>query len=154
VSEDLQPQADAAATPGSMLRSAREAQGLGAKEVEERLHWMPGYVAIVERDDYQALRRPAFARGYVRAYGKLLGLEEAALLALLDERQPAPSPGRAPACPQQLQRTGIGVAVGIGVMLLVVLALWWWRGERGVAAADAAPVATSRPLAPGGEAGQ
>ena len=43
-----------------------------------------GYVPMIERDDYQGLRSPAFARGYVRAYGKLLELDEEELIAAFE----------------------------------------------------------------------
>jgi len=62
VSDDSSPQLDAFLTPGTLLRTAREAQKLSQREVADRLHLMPGYPAIIERDDYQALRHPAFAR--------------------------------------------------------------------------------------------
>ena len=65
-------QLDAFITPGTLLKTAREAQQLSEREVADRLNWMPGYTAIIERDDFQALRRPAFARGYVKAYGTML----------------------------------------------------------------------------------
>ena len=58
----------------TLLRAAREAQGMTEREAADRLNLMPDYVGILERDDYQALRSPPFARGYVKAYGRLLGL--------------------------------------------------------------------------------
>ena len=75
---------------------------------------MPGYVAIIERDDYQALRSPPFARGYVKAYGRLLGLTRAscwqAFDRLREQQSPAGENARAPgaARPLHLQRTGAG----------------------------------------------
>ena len=85
-------QIDAFLTPGTLLKTAREAQELSEREVADRLHLMPGYPAIIERDDYQALRHPAFARGYVKAYGKLVGVDEKRLL---DAFRPTAGRGRA-----------------------------------------------------------
>ena len=126
-------QLDAFTTPGTLLKAAREAQGLGEREAADRLNLMPGYVAILERDDYQALRSPPFARGYVKAYGKLLGLDEEQLLTCFDqlrdsEQEPAPKQKRVVTRPLQLQRTGLGVVIGLSILLLLVLALWWWQG--------------------------
>ncbi len=122
-------------TPGIQLRQAREAQDLPEGEVAERLNWMFSYVGIIERDDYAALRRPAFARGYVKAYGRLLGLEEGALLAAFDSlaeeqrgaggkssarRHRPVSPGRVSA---------LAVCFSVIVLGMLVFGLWWWRHE-------------------------
>ena len=69
---DTPVQVDAFVTPGTLLRNARLLTPLSVREVEDLLNLMPGYVGILERDDYQALRSPAFSRGYVRAYGQLM----------------------------------------------------------------------------------
>ena len=125
-------QLDAFITPGTLLKTAREAQQLSEREVADRLNWMPGYTAIIERDDFQALRRPAFARGYVKAYGKMLGIDEAQLLAAFDQLATGDSPRReqrSSSRPVQLQRTGLGVVTGLVLLALLVLAIWWWRGE-------------------------
>ena len=119
------------------------------REAADRLNLMPGYVAILERDDYQALRSPPFARGYVRAYGKLLRLDEKQLLDSFDQlsdRDPAQvqqqkqRQKRVETRPLQLQRTGLGVVIGLAVLLLLVLALWWWQGDEveGVMPVDSA----------------
>ena len=131
VTDDISRKLEASLTPGALLKAAREAQGLPEKEVAERLHLMPGYISILERDEYEALRSPAFARGYVKAYGALLGLDEGRLLAAFDRlrasRQVAVEP-RADTRPPQLQRTGVGVVVSLAFLLLLVVALWWWQG--------------------------
>jgi cytoskeleton protein RodZ len=127
-------QLDAFTTPGSLLRTARELRGLSQREAADRLNLMPNYVAIIERDDYKALRSPSFARGYVKAYGRMLGLDEQHLMAVFDqvvEMPPVQYAKRAAPRPLQLQRTGLGVVIGVGVLLLVVLALWWWEADMG-----------------------
>ena len=132
MTDDRLLQVDAFTTPGSLLKAAREAQGMPEREAADRLNLMPGYVAILERNDYQALRSPAFARGYVEAYGKLLRVDEEQLLSAFDRLRQADQPAqhkRIETRPLQLQRTGLGVVIGLGVLLLLVLALWLWRGD-------------------------
>ena len=134
MTENSAQQIDAFTTPGTLLRTAREARRLSEREAADRLNLMPGSVAILERDDYDALRAPAFARGYVKAYGKLLGLNEEELLAAFDQLRAsdkAREEKRVQTRPLQLQRTGLGVVIGLAVLLLLVLAMWWWRGEQG-----------------------
>ena len=128
LTDDAPRQVDAFTTPGTLLRAAREAQGIPEREAADRLNFMPGYVAILERDDYQALRSPAFARGYVKAYGKLLGLDEESLLSSFDQLRVSTEPTgqkRVETRPLQLQRTGMGVFIGLAVLALLVLGLWW-----------------------------
>jgi len=127
-------QLDAFTTPGSLLKKARMAQRISEREAADRLNLMPNYVAILERDDYQALRSPPFARGYVKAYGRLLGLDQQHLMSVFDAVnvvEPTQQEKRIETKPLQLQRTGLGVVIGLGVLLLLVLALWWWEEGQG-----------------------
>jgi cytoskeleton protein RodZ len=129
VSDDTSAQLDAFLTPGTLLKSAREAQQLSEREVADRLHLMPGYPAIIERDEFHALRHPAFARGYVKAYGKLLDVDEKRLLDAFDRlrAETTPEPRKVRARPAQLQPTGLSVIVGLALLVLLVVAIWWWR---------------------------
>ena len=139
-------QLDAFTTPGTLLRAAREVQGMSEREAADRLNFMPDYVTILERDDYQALRSPSFARGYVKAYGRLLGLDEEQLMSVFDQVssvEPTQQIKRIETRPLQLQRTGLGVVIGLGVLLLLVVALWWWgKGQ------------PEQPLSPAGQGEQ
>ena len=131
---EVENQLDAFVTPGTLLQAAREAKEMSEREAADRLNWMPGYPAIIERDDFQALRRPAFARGYVKAYGKLLGIDEKQLLEAFERLQAGAevhARKRVSSVPVQLQRTGLGVIVGLVLLLLLVLAIWRWQGELG-----------------------
>lgn len=125
-------QIDAFSTPGTVLKAARLSRGISEREAADLLNLMPDYVGILERDDYQALRSPAFARGYVKTYGRMLGIDEEQLLSLYEEvmaRGPAQHERRIETRPLQLQSTGVGVVVGLGVLLLLVAALWWWQDD-------------------------
>jgi cytoskeletal protein RodZ len=137
VTTDVSAQVDAFVTPGTMLRSARLARGFDEREVADRLNLMPEYVDILERDDYASLRSPAFARGYVRAYGQMLGLDEAELLRAFDQQREtrAEQSKRVETKALQLQSTGLGVVVGLGILLILFVGLWWWQGSGG----DTAP---------------
>ena len=121
------------ATPGEQLKQARLSKNMPEEEVAGRLNWLPSYVSIIERDDYGALRRPAFARGYVKAYGKLLTLDESTLMQAFEALQGDHSAGAAARRgtgkrPVPLQRTGLGVVVGLVVLAVLVTGLWYWQG--------------------------
>ncbi len=131
--------ADPAPTPGQLLRAARLACHLSERDAEDQLNLMPGYVALLESDNYQALRSPAFARGYVKAFGKLVDLDEGQLLAAFDQlrasRLETETPPRQPRRPLQLQHTGVGVLISLAVVVLMIFVLWWRAGT-----ADPAPI--------------
>ncbi|CAI8890889.1 RodZ domain-containing protein [Methylococcus capsulatus] len=61
---------------GQRLRAAREARRQGIDKVARELHLSVGTVGALERDDYASLPPPAFVRGYLRGYARLLGLPE------------------------------------------------------------------------------
>jgi cytoskeletal protein RodZ len=120
-------------TPGVMLKAAREQLEISQREAADLLNWMPEYVGIVERDEYTALRRPSFARGYVKAFGRLVELDESILMAAFDALDPRVAGGRGNTAkefrtPLQLQKTGLGVIVGLGSLSLIIATLWWWQG--------------------------
>jgi cytoskeletal protein RodZ len=118
-----------AVSPGAQLKAAREELGMSTREAADRLNWMPDYVAVIESDNYEKLRNPAFARGYIKAYTRMVGLDENAQLAAFDKiRQENLSNGEAKkkqTQPLHLQKTGMGVVIGLGVLLLLVLFMWW-----------------------------
>lgn len=137
---DVSAQVDALLTPGTMLRAARLAREMSEREVEDQLNLMPGYVGILERDDYPALRSPAFARGYVRSYGQLMELDEEDLLRAFDAQraQRHEEKRRVETKSLQLQSTGAGVIVGLIILSLLFVGLWWWQG-RDIADGTAVP---------------
>ncbi len=67
-------------SPGAQLRAAREARELTLAAVAGELRLDVPVLTSLEKDDYQALPGSVFVRGYLRSYGKLLGLDTQALL--------------------------------------------------------------------------
>ncbi len=118
-----------------MLKAAREDLEISEREAADRLNWMPGYVAIIERDEYAALRRPSFAKGYVKAFGRLVELDEEVLMAAfgaietrgLNERSGAVEKTTTTALPPH--RTGLSIVVGLCSLFLLFAILWWWQGN-------------------------
>ena len=65
---------------GTALRTAREAQGLSIQDVGNHLRLMHRQIVAMETEDFASLGQPVFARGFVRNYARLLGLDHEALL--------------------------------------------------------------------------
>ena len=81
-----------AATPGEMLRTAREALGISSREMADRLNWIPTHLIAVEENRFEVLRGKAFTRGYLCAYAKQVDIPETALLTAFESIQGAESP--------------------------------------------------------------
>jgi len=131
--EQVLQKVDAFSSPGSLLKASREAQGMTAREVADALNIVPGYVRLLEEDNYQALANPGFARGYVKNYGRLLEIAPEQILPLYDElvaQSPASAKRRVETRPMQLQATGVGMVVGSVTLVAVVVLLWLWQGAQ------------------------
>lgn len=73
---------------GERLRETREARGISRAEVAAQLHLNEQTITALEQNDPSRLPAPIYVRGYVRAYARLLGLDEAELL---EQYRPADS---------------------------------------------------------------
>ena len=71
---------------GPQLKAAREALGWSVEHAAEQLKWAPRQISALEADDYQILHDIATVRGFVRAYAKLLRLDPAPLMAVLEKQ--------------------------------------------------------------------
>lgn len=72
--------------PGQQLRAEREALGVTVREVADTLNLSMTIVQALEADDYGRMPGTVFARGYIRAYARLLDLDPAPLLELFPEQ--------------------------------------------------------------------
>lgn len=63
-------------TLGEKLRAAREERGISISEVAEQTRISPHYLASIEKDDYKTLPGGIFNKGFVKSYGKYVGLDE------------------------------------------------------------------------------
>jgi len=83
--EQAAAQQDGLAAVGVKLADAREQQQLKIESVATDLHLRPEVVRALETGDQAQLPSQPFVRGYVKSYARLLGLDEAALLAQLPQ---------------------------------------------------------------------
>lgn len=121
------------ASVGQILRDAREAQGLSLDEAAARLRLMQRQIVAMEADEFESLGQPVFARGFVRNYSRLLGLEPDALLASMDgaPAEPAVVSHAAPPPPHSWLSSPwlILLLLAVLVVVTVPVALYWWLNE-------------------------
>jgi cytoskeleton protein RodZ len=76
--------------PGKALAAQREAMGWTVEQVADQLKLAVRQVIALEAGDYASLPSPAVTRGFVRAYAKILKLDAAPLVAMIELDTPAP----------------------------------------------------------------
>ncbi|HKX52947.1 MAG TPA: RodZ domain-containing protein [Nitrosospira sp.] len=112
---------------GQVLRAARLERGLDIEDVAQQLRFAPRQVTALEEDEYDKLAGGPFLRGFVRNYAKLLQLDEAPLLKLLEQSVPPPTAhvGRPPSeeipFPSGGEYLKRNVFIGGGVILAITL---------------------------------
>lgn len=137
---------------GDALRAAREAKGWTLQDAANKLRLMVRQIEAMESEDYAALGQPVFARGFVRNYARLLGLEPEPLLERMAATGAVP-PERVEPEPYSLEVSSglskalIGVLVVLGLLLAIPIALYWWLNSGDEDEPPAAPVA-AKPATP------
>ena len=71
--------------PGDTLRQARESHGWSLAEVALKLNLTTTSLGNLEAGAFDKLPGHTFARGYIRAYAKLLGIDQAILVQQFDQ---------------------------------------------------------------------
>jgi cytoskeleton protein RodZ len=120
---------------GHNLRDAREAQGMTLEDAAARLRLMNRQIEAMESGDFGSLGQPVFARGFVRNYARLLGLEPEALLAQMEGAPAEPaavSHAEAP-MPRSWLTSPWLILLLLGVLVVVAapVALYLWLNSEG-----------------------
>ncbi|OYQ08255.1 Cro/Cl family transcriptional regulator [Pseudomonas mandelii] len=71
--------------PGETLRQARESNGWSLAEVALKLNLTVSSLSNLEAGAFDKLPGHTFARGYIRAYAKLLGIDQTVLVQAFDQ---------------------------------------------------------------------
>ena len=79
--------------PGETLRQARESNGWSLAEVALKLNLTVNSLTNLEAGAFDKLPGHTFARGYIRAYAKLLGMDQTALVQQFDQSTGTDSQG-------------------------------------------------------------
>ncbi|MFJ7316390.1 RodZ domain-containing protein [Pseudomonas sp. NPDC098747] len=79
--------------PGETLRQARESNGWSLAEVALKLNLTVTSLSNLETGAFDKLPGHTFARGYIRAYAKLLGMDQTALVQQFDQSTGTDSQG-------------------------------------------------------------
>lgn len=73
------------ANPGETLRQARENKGWSTAQVAGQLNLTENALRQLEQGSFDQLPGHTFARGYIRAYAKLLGMDQTQMVTAFDQ---------------------------------------------------------------------
>lgn len=121
--------------PGETLRKAREAKAWALAEVAAQLNLSAQSLQQLEAGAFDKLPGHTFSRGYVRAYAKLLGMDQALLVQEFDQFTGTDSQG---ANVHSLGRIEEPARLSQSILKIVTLCLllvlgaggfFWWQGD-------------------------
>ncbi|WP_158774751.1 RodZ domain-containing protein [Cobetia sp. L2A1] len=125
--------------PGKLLKAEREHQGLSRDEVATQLNLRPSLIDDLERDHYDQIPIIAYRRGYLRAYARLLCMDEKAIVsqynvhfgtAEVERHVPAMNPSVRP--PGKLGKYLFRLVSLLVIAGLIGLSyVWWQSGDYG-----------------------
>ena len=124
-------------TGGERLAAARREKKISVIEVAKELHLDEPKVRALEKNDFAVLGAPVFAKGHLRKYAKLVGVNEDDVFAdyyqlTRAEKLPPIVIGRAKA----RKEMSPGPWIAVVIVILVAAGAYWWVVSR-----DSAPVA-------------
>jgi len=133
--------------PGELLRLAREKRDWSQAEVARKLNLTVSSLNHVETGAFDKLPGHTFARGYIRAYAKLLDLDQAALVDAFDrytgthaKGSDVHSLGRI----EEPSRLSHNILRGVSLLLLLAVVgggFVWWQDQGSLRGKDLAKMA-------------
>ncbi|MDV6962001.1 helix-turn-helix domain-containing protein, partial [Pseudomonas aeruginosa] len=109
--------------PGETLRQAREQKGLSLSQVAGQLNLTENSLRQLENGAFDKLPGHTFSRGYIRAYAKLMGLDQAELVNSFDHFTGTNASG---STVQSLGRVAEPVRLLL-LALLIGFGYFWWQ---------------------------
>jgi cytoskeleton protein RodZ len=113
---------------GERLAEARREQQIPVIEIAKELHLDEYKVRALERNDFDVIGAPVFAKGHLRKYAQLVKVDEADVMAdyyRLDRSAGAPPVITTRRRPRKVMALGPWIAV-IVVILVAATAYWWF----------------------------
>lgn len=129
---------------GQRLAEARLSGKILIADIAKELHISEDKVQALESNDFDALGAAVFAKGYIRKYAQMVGLEEADLLAEYEELASASTVVPVlKARPRLRREMSPGPWIAVIVVIIIAATAYWWFTEMpfgGEPASPASPV--------------
>ena len=92
-------------TLGQLLRSARESLGIELRDAAQQTRIHYNYLQALEEEDFSKLPGEVFVKGFLKSYGKFLGLDESEVLKRYEELRHPGSAQQVPAAAAEKEET-------------------------------------------------
>jgi cytoskeleton protein RodZ len=118
--------------PGDQLQAARILQGLSIEDVASRMHLSLAILQAIEENNFNDITAPIFVKGYLRAYSRLVSLNEDEMiqcyLELYSNNDPPINTTSSLRPEISSQNASIKWATYLVIiMLIALLSAWWWN---------------------------
>ncbi|MEX5339624.1 RodZ domain-containing protein [Pseudomonas sp. I2] len=133
--------------PGEVLRQARERREWSQAEVARKLNLTVSSLNNLETGAFDKLPGHTFARGYIRAYAKLLDMDQAPLVEAFDQFTGTHAKGSEVHALGRIEepvRLSHNILRGISLLLLVAVVgggFFWWQDQNSQRGKDLARIA-------------
>ncbi|SBS28843.1 Cytoskeleton protein RodZ [Marinomonas aquimarina] len=117
---------------GQTLRAKRLSLALDERQVATELKLSIDSVYALENGAFERFRSATFARGYLKSYCRLLGLDHHQVLAAFDEQQSVKESHLRPVDNVQAQSSGrdpIFVIVSAIIIAIIAFVVFWWPSQ-------------------------
>ena len=117
----------------ALLTEARERLGLSQKEVADQLYLTTSFIKHIDDGEFSRIPKPAFIKGYLRTYARVVGLSGDEIVALYSEELQVAEPTLEM---QKVTEEDLGTAsitgpvlqtglISLAGMALIVAVIWW-----------------------------
>ena len=123
---------DGSETAGEVLRKKRENIGLSIDHIANQLNLDPKLIELLEKNDYEKFNIETYLKGYLRAYAKVLDLDDDMVINLYKESNPEKTPEILPNVKPKVQRNGADRSVKlfsyiIGLAVALSILVWYQK---------------------------
>jgi cytoskeleton protein RodZ len=118
--------------PGDRLQAGRIEMGLSVEDVASRMHLSNDIVEAIEENNFNDITAPIFVKGYLRAYARIVSLDEDEMIQQYaefysDEDPPISSTSNVAAEISTSDKRVKLITYLVIVGLAVLFAIWWWN---------------------------
>lgn len=112
---------------GERLAAARRAQQITVLEIAKELHLDESKVRALERNDFDVLGAPVFAKGHLRKYAQLVAVDEAdVMLDYYQLNRSAGMPQVVSTRPKLRREISFGPWIAVFGAIVIAGAIYWW----------------------------
>lgn len=125
---------------GERLAEARREQQISVLEIAKELHLDEPKVLALERNEFDSIGAPVFAKGHLKKYAQLVGVDEGDVLKDYYElNRSASAPPLVSVRPRPRREMSPGPWIAVIVVIIILASVYWWLTSRPAAVVQPEP---------------